>query len=403
MNIDLDALESDLREIVAFPSIGGSDAEVEVQQWCADKLTEVGLSVDHWPLDLNALRTADDYPGEEVERLEAWGVVGVSSRDTPALILNGHVDVVPPGDLAYWANSDPYTVREHDGQWYGRGTCDMKAGVIAMIAAARSLRDHTLARPFAIHTVVGEEDGGLGAFATLDRGHGGDTCIIAEPTNRDVVSANAGSLTFRLQVRGTATHGSMRDAGVSAIEKFEVLHKALRSLDVARNANPPEPFGQTPWPLTFGIVHAGDWASTVPDLLVAEGRFGVMPDESFVAAKSAFAEAVFRTSMNDDWLRENLPELTWPGGHFAPGKLPDGHELFDAMRDAAMAAGAPEPKNVGAPYGSDLRQYAAAGIPTLQYGPGDVRYAHSVDEHVAIDEVIICARAYAHMIMHACG
>lgn len=403
MKIDVAALESDLREIVAYPSVGGSDAEVDVQTWCADKLDEAGLDIDHWQLDLNALRTADDYPGEEVERLEAWGVVGVSGPDTPALILNGHVDVVPPGDLAFWADADPYALRERDGKWFGRGTCDMKAGVVAMIAAARAVRGLDLVRPFAIHTVIGEEDGGLGTFGTLHRGHTGDACVIAEPTNRDIVAANAGSLTFRLQVRGSATHGSMRNTGVSAIEKFQVLHDELRKFEDARNANPPEPFGPAPWPLSVGIIHAGDWSSTVPDLLVAEGRCGVMPGESFVAAKAAFAQTLARAAAADDWLRENLPELTWPGGHFAPGRLPEGHGLLGEMADAAAVAGAPIPPAIGAPYGSDLRQYAAAGIPTVQYGPGDVRHAHSVDEHVPIDEVIACARAYAHLIAFRCA
>ncbi len=402
IEIDLDALERDMWEIIAYPSVGGSEAEVDVQQWCADKLGEIGLDVDHWQLDLNALRGMDDYPGEEVERLEAWGVVGVSGPDEPALILNGHVDVVPPGDLASWADADPYSMREVDGQWYGRGACDMKAGVVAIIAAARAVKGRELSRPFAVHTVIGEEDGGLGTFAALNRGHTGDACVIAEPTARDIVSANAGSLTFRIEVRGSATHGSMRHTGVSALEKFHILHDELRKLEDSRNANPPEPFGDNPWPLSVGVIHAGDWASTVPDLLVAEGRYGIMPGESFVAAKAAFAEALFRATMSDPWLRENIPELTWPGGHFAPGRLPEGHELLDEVSAAVLAAGAPEPRAVGAPYGSDLRQYAAAGIPTVQYGPGDVRDAHSVDEHVPIDEVIACARTYANLIIARC-
>jgi len=368
-----------------------------------DKLAEAGLYVDHWPLDLNDLRTADDYPGEEVERLEAWGVVGVSGPGDPALILNGHVDVVPPGDLAAWPDADPYSVREHDGKWFGRGTCDMKAGLVAMITAARAMRDLDLEKPFAIHTVIGEEDGGLGTFAALHRGHTGDACVIAEPTSRDIVSANAGSLTFRLVIRGAATHGSMRLSGVSAIEKFEVLHAALRNLETTRNENPPEPFGPTPWPVSVGIIHAGDWSSTVPDHLVAEGRYGVMPGESFVAAKTAFAVTLARAAAGDDWLRFNQPELTWPGGHFAPGRLPEGHHLFGEVHDAAVAAGARAPKAAGAPYGSDLRQYAAAGIPTVQFGPGDVRFAHSVDEHVPIDEVVACAQTYANLIAARCG
>jgi acetylornithine deacetylase len=279
----------------------------------------------------------------------------------------------------------------------------MKAGVVAMIAAARAVRELDLERPFAIHTVIGEEDGGLGTFAALHRGHTGDACVIAEPTDGDIVSANAGSLTFRLVVRGAATHGSMRNTGVSAIEKFEVLHDGLLALEAARNANPPQPFGPAPWPLSVGIIRAGDWSSTVPDLLVAEGRYGIMPGESFVAAKTAFAVAVARAAENDDWLRDNPPDLTWPGGHFAPGRLPEGHNLLDEVLEAALAAGAPKPEAVGAPYGSDLRQYAAAGIPTVQYGPGSVRDAHSVDEHVPVEEVVSCALAYATLIAARCG
>lgn len=403
MNIDRDALERDLREIIAYPSVGGSDAEVDVQQWCADKLTEVGLDVDHWQLDLNALRSFDDYPGEEVERVEAWGVVGTSGPGEPALVLNGHVDVVPPGDLASWPDADPYSMREVDGLWFGRGACDMKSGVVAIIAAARSLKGHSLSRPFAVHTVIGEEDGGLGTFATLHRGHTGDACLIAEPTNRDIVAANAGSLTFRIEVRGSATHGSMRHTGVSALEKFQILHDELRKLEDSRNTNPPEPFGLSPWPLSVGVVHAGDWASTVPDRLVAEGRYGVMPGESFVSAKSAFAEALFRATMSDPWLRENIPELTWPGGHFAPGRLPEGHEFLDEVIAAVVSRGVPAPAVVGAPYGSDLRQYAAAGIPTVQYGPGEIHHAHSVDEQVPIAEVVACAEAYFELIIARCS
>lgn len=400
--IDFAALEADLREIIAIPSVGGSAAEVDVQRWCADKLHEIGLDVDHWQLDLPALRADPDYSGEEVERPEAWGVVGVSGPGTPALILNGHVDVVPPGDIDAWTVS-PYTLRADNGRWIGRGTCDMKAGVVAIIAAARSLRHHGVARPFAIHTVIGEEDGGLGSFAALRRGHVGDACVIAEPTNRDIVSANAGALTFRLEVNGLATHGSTRLAGVSAIEKFEVLHRALRALETRRNAAPPAPFGPTPWPLAIGVVHAGDWASTVPDRLIAEGRYGVMPGESFDAAKAAFAEALAAASDTDDWLREHPPVLTWPGGHFAAGALPAGHRLFRDVHDAAVAAGAVPPRNAGAPWGSDLRQYAAAGIPTLQYGPGNVSDAHAVDEYVPIVEVVACAEAYAHLIATRCS
>ncbi len=402
MDIDVDLIRRDLAQIVNIPSVGGSDAEVAVQRWCAATLTGLGLEVDQWNLDLDELRGSTDYPGEEVEREEALGCVGVSGPGTPALILNGHVDVVPPGDPETWANADPWLVREVDEKWYGRGVCDMKGGVVAIIAAARAVSGIQLSRPYALHTVIGEEDGGLGTYATLRRGHVGDACVIAEPTDGQVVAANAGSLTFRIEVVGRATHGSMRATGHSAIAAFERLHRALAELETVRNAAPPYPFGDLPWPISVGIIHAGDWASTVPDLLVAEGRYGVMPGESFADAKAAFENALATAAAADPWLADNPPTVTWPGGHFAAGRLPEGDPFGDQVVEAVIAAGEPRPHLTGAPYGSDLRQYAAAGIPTVQYGPGRIANAHAVDEHVAIDEVVTCARAYAELILARC-
>lgn len=402
LDIDVDLIRRDLAQIVNIPSVGGSDAEVAVQRWCAATLTGLGLEVDQWSFDLDELRGSADYPGEEVDREEAVGCVGVSGPGTPALILNGHVDVVPPGDPETWTNADPWLVREFDGKWYGRGVCDMKGGVVAIIAAARAVSDIQLSRPFAVHTVIGEEDGGLGTYATLRRGHVGDACVIAEPTDGQVVAANAGSLTFRIEVLGRATHGSMRATGHSAISAFEHLHRALAELEAVRNAAPPYPFGQLPWPISVGIIHSGDWASTVPDLLVAEGRYGVMPGESFVDAKAAFENALATAAAADPWLADNPPTVTWPGGHFAAGRLPEGDPFGDQVADAVVAAGEPRPHLTGAPYGSDLRQYAGADIATVQYGPGRIANAHAVDEHVAIDEVVTCARAYAELILARC-
>jgi acetylornithine deacetylase len=402
LDIDVDLIRRDLAQLVNIPSIGGSDAEIAVQRWCAATLTGLGLEVDQWRIDLDDLRADGDYPGEEVERDEAWGCVGVSGPGTPALILNGHVDVVPPGDPDSWTGGDPWNVREVDGQWFGRGVCDMKGGVVAIIAAARAVSGIPLATPFAVHTVIGEEDGGIGTFATLRRGHTGEACVIAEPTAGQIVAANAGSLTFRLEVQGRATHGSMRSAGHSAISAFELLHRALGGLEGVRNTAPPEPFGALPWPISVGIVHAGDWASTVPDRLVAEGRYGVMPGESFADAKAAFEHTIAAAAAADPWLAGNPPVVTWPGGHFAAGRLTYGHRFGDDMAAAVTAAGQSRPALVGAPYGSDLRQYAAAGVPTVQYGPGDIAEAHGVDESVSIDEVVVCARAYAQLILALC-
>jgi acetylornithine deacetylase len=105
----------------------------------------------------------------------------------------------------------------------------------------------------------------------------------------------------------------------------------------------------------------------------------------------------------DDWLREHPVTVSWPGGEFASGLLPEGDPLLADTVEAASDAGGAVPAVKGAPYGSDLRQYAAAGIPTLQYGPGDVRYAHAADEHVVLADVLHAARTYALLAVRRCG
>lgn len=122
-----------------------------------------------------------------------------------------------------------------------------------------------MGRPFAVHTVVSEEDGGLGAFATMLRGHTGDAAVITEPTSGRIVTANAGALTFALTVPGRAAHGSMRLEGVNALDAFLPIYRRLRELETERNAHPDPLFRDLPlpYPISVGRVTAGDWASSV--------------------------------------------------------------------------------------------------------------------------------------------
>lgn len=407
--LDDDATLSDLRALVAIPSVDGTAAEADVQRWCADRLNRLGLTVDTWQIDIDELRGDPDFPGMEIDREYAVGCVGVlgDPTKTPGLALYAHTDVVPPGDLTAWGGHDPFELRVIDGSAWGRGACDMKAGGAAILGAIDAVRraELPLRRPVAVHFVSGEEDGGIGALATLRRGHIADACVSTEPTGGHIIPANAGSLTFRLEVTGLATHGSTRSRGVSAVEKFEVLHRALRELEKERNDDAPELFAHLdlPWPLSIGIVRAGAWASTVPDRLVAEGRYGVRIDESISEAIAAFESVVARTCAADGWLADHPVEVSWPGGMFAPGAMPAGHHLLDDVRRAVADVRGKEPRALGGPYGSDLRHYAAVGIPTLQYGPGSVEYAHATDEHVELTDLFGCARVYALLIARLCG
>jgi len=291
---------------------------------------------------------------------------------------------------------------------HGRGACDMKAGLAAQLAVLAAIRDSgvRLRGRIAAHFVVGEEDGGLGAFGTLQRGYGGDVCVIGEPTAGTLITANAGALTFRLAVNGKAAHASSRAEGVSAVDAYLPLHRALARLESDRNRDPHPLMAEYPIPyaLSVGILRSGDWSSSVPDLLVAEGRLGVRLGEEPAAARAEFERCVAEVCAGDPWLREHPVAVSWPGGQFASGRLPQGHPLPDAIRAAhADAVGGPAVRERGAPYGSDLRLYAGAGIPTLQYGPGDIQVAHSAREQVSVREVVDVARALAVTVLRTVG
>jgi acetylornithine deacetylase len=399
-----------LRRTIAVPSVGGTDAESEVQHLVAAELAGLGCDVDRWQIDLAAAATAPDAPGQEVVRREAWGVVGTvaaAEPGDPALILSGHADVVPAGDLALWPG-DPFVPRLEGGSVHGRGACDMKGGLVACIAAVRALRDAgaRLVRPLAVHSVIGEEDGGLGSWATLARGHRGDACVIPEPTDGAVVTANAGALTFRLEVTGAAAHAAMRDRGVSAVEVFERVHAGLRELEAERQAGADPRFEgeRYPYGISIGKVAAGNWASSVPDRLVAEGRYGVRLGEPVDEARRVFEKRVAELCAGSSWLAAHPVRVTWTGGAFASGELPVGHPLLPAMRTAvADAGGPPDAPERAVPAGSDLRLYAAAGIPTLHYGPGDLRLAHGPGERVPVDELMTATRALALLALRSCG
>ena len=408
--VDTDALLRDLADLVATAPVGGTTGEVTVQRWCAEQLRGSGLEVREWDVDLADEVAHPDFPGMEVARDALVGVVGTwagaGADDRPALALCGHTDVVPVEDPARW-RTDPFALHVSAGTATGRGACDMLGGVAAVLAAVRALTTQGFApaRPLAVHLVSGEEDGGVGAFATLRAGHGAEACVIAEPTGGAVIPTNAGSLTFRLEVEGRAAHGSTRTLGESALDHLAVVQECLRELEARRNADVPADFAHLDLaaPLSIGVLRSGTWASTVPDLLIAEGRYGVLPGEPLEAARTSLEAAIATLGSRDPWLARHPVRVTWPGGAFAPGTLPVGHPLLGETVAAAVGAGAPVPRVEGAPYGSDLRHYAAHGIPTLQYGPGELRQAHAVDESVPVADLVTCARTYALLALRRCG
>ena len=444
-----------LGPLVAVPSWRGR--EREAQKYVAGLMAEMGLSLDVWEINEDELRKHPDY-ASEIKRADPLGVVGRCTwgEGGPTLVLNGHVDVVPPGDLGRWT-TPPFAMDERDGRLYGRGVLDMKGPLIAALAGVRAVLDAgsrpgsglsgaefpspvVLRGSVLVHSVVGEEDGGLGTLATVLRGHVGDGAVVLEPTGLSVATAQAGALNFRLTVPGRAAHGAVRHEGVSALEKFMLVHDDLIAFERERNRRVDDPrfrAWSVPWPICIGTVRGGEWASSVPEVVRAEGRFGLAPAEDVEEARRAFKARVASCCRGDRFLRNSPVEVEWWGGQFAPcetspderivrvatgvardlglgdrnaaagdaGLADDGGVASDGGGAAsADGGGAGSPEVVGVPYGSDLRHLVnAGGMPGVLFGPGEIAGAHREDESIAVAELVDAARAVALTVVRFLG
>lgn len=289
----------------------------------------------------------------------------------------------------------------------------MKGGLACAVAAARALRDAgvSLRGRLLVESVVGEEDGGLGTLATLARGHRADAAVVVEPSALSIVTAQAGCPGFRITVPGESAHGALRWEGVSAVELFRPVHDALLALETERTAadlpieyRPLFADHPIPFPLSIGTVRAGVWASTVPEGLIAEGRYGVIPEEHVTTARSRFEAAVENAAAAHPWLREHPPVVEWSSGQYSSSLTPLGAPIEEVLCSAHADCLGDSPRLAGVTYGADMGLLSTVGrAPTVICGPGDVSLSHRPDEHVPIAELEQAAGVLAVLAMRFCG
>jgi len=408
----VDSLAADaidfLGALVRTPSLPGE--EQHAQRLLAAELQSLPLDVTIVP----SLRSdLEDHPAfcddgvafeNRLNVVAKWG----GSGQGRSLILNGHCDVVPTGEATLWSES-PWSGAIRNGKLFGRGSCDMKGGLVAGLLAIRAL--HTLGfRPagnLLFESVIGEESGGVGTLTTLVKGYRADGVIILEPTQLALCPVQSGALTFRLTVVGRSTHASMKPAGINAIEKCQTLINAINALERARHLSYRNFLYEDPMnvaPINIGTIRGGEWHSTVPNLVVVEGRCGVLPDESADQARRALADAIDRAASADLWLTKHRPRLEWFEGQFESGATPLDSPLLSALSESHRSVTDQIPRTLGVTYGSDLRLFTRYGrMPAVLYGPGHVARAHTVDEFVPLDEVVTCAKVVATLIVDWCG
>jgi len=399
---------SRIQEAVRRPSVTGSEGVV--QGYIADVLRDLGMDVDMWEPRREEFAQYPEWVAEESSFAGRPNVVGTlrGAGGGRSLAINGHVDVVPAGDESQW-RTPPFEATRADGRIYGRGAVDMKGGLLAGIGAVAAIGavGVRLRGDVMVQSVIGEESGGVGTLAAILRGHLADGVLIPEPTGLALSPAQGGCLMFRITVHGRSAHAAMRNEGESALERWYPLHAALLALEAERNRTLHHPLYEhhaNKIPFNVGKLSAGNWPSSVPDTLVAEGRFGVLPGESMDAVREQFERTLFDAAGRDAWLRDHPPQLEWYGAQFGTAEIETTHPLVETVREAFVAATGREPAVEGVTWGSDMRLFTGiAHVPAILFGPGDVRWAHYPNEYIEESELRTALRVNALTILRWCG
>lgn len=400
-----------LEKLVALRSLRNEEAAA--QDFIEAALQERGYDVSRFRTDASKIGEHPAFSPATVDYAESWNVVGrkrASGTGGRSLAFNSHVDVVPAGSSHRW--SSPPFEPVHDGDWlYGRGAGDMKAGLVASIfaldaiaAAGLSLRGEVQ-----VQSVVEEEITGNGAATAFALGFTADAIVSPEPTDEQLVRANAGVIKFRLETKGRPAHPREPESGQSAIDLMIRLIGHLRGLEqkwiAERQDKPLFRDIANPVALTMGTISGGDWIASIPSDCVAEGRIGFYPGEDPKVRAAEFEAFLDRVQTEDPaFASERLVSLSWVGVMHAGYELPEGTDVETSLRaaHAAIHAGNELPSYVMACY-LDAAVFSVHGnIPSLVYGP-IAENIHGIDERVSLASLRRVTKTLALFAADWCG
>jgi acetylornithine deacetylase len=305
----------------------------------------------------------------------------------PALLLEAHMDTVP----AVAGQADPFAPRVEGGRLHGRGACDCKGAMAAMVEALLRVARQGERPPHDVWFLgtVDEEHTHTGIDALVREGVRGAAAVVGEPTDLAVVVAHKGAVRFRMHVHGRAAHSSRPSEGVNAILKMAGVLRGLDERLPVRFAARRHPrLGEPTW--NAGRIAGGLQCNIVPDAAWVDIDRRLVPGESPASALAEFREAVadIARAEADLDVRFDPPYLATD-----PLETPDDAAVVRALQAAARAEGG-DGRLLGVPYGTDGSRLARAGTPAVVLGPGSIDLAHSARESVPLDQVIAAVGVY---------
>jgi acetylornithine deacetylase len=386
-----------------------------LQEFLAERLARAGAEVEMWEPDAAAIGGERQVPpglsfdGRPQLAARLRGAGGGRS-----LLFNGHIDVVSPEPVERWT-SDPWCAEVRGGKLYGRGSCDMKGGLAAMVTAAEILAELgvPLAGDLIVNTNTDEESSGAGSLACAAHGIAADAGICPEGTGGALWLACRGTASVTITVPGRSGHVEVRqpdwrDGGpVNAIDKAELVLSVIRELRRrwSQRADQQHSF-LAPGSATTTVIDGGEWFVSYPAACRLIVNISYLPTsadhDGYGAAVAAELErAVLEVTDADEWLRGHPPTFEW-GPDLPPFEVDASHPIVGTLTDAAAAAGG-NPRLGFTDSWFDAASFVRAGAATvIGYGPR-ANNAHGVDEHVAVDELVSCTQTLALSAMRWCG
>lgn len=377
-----DALEF-LADCVRRPSVTGDEALVSplYREWFAAR---------RWTVDS---QTVPDIAEGHASEVLGENIIGYfrQPRGRDLVVINGHIDVVPVHDAEAW-DRDPFSGERSDGYVHGRGSVDTKGGIASALLALDVLDalDIELGFDVALELVIAEETLGEGTRTSLRALPNRKAAVVLEPTKGAVVSIASGLLFFTIEVTGRAAHTSVPWHGVDATAKLLIIYKAVEELGRRRSEAHRHPLMSdmpSSVPLAIGTMASGGWRASVPAKATMSGRIGVSPDETLESVRQELVDCVSDACSGDEWLSDHPAILRWDHDGCASWVTDSSEAIVRAMLTGAESMGETA-RLEGMTAGCDAGQLTAVGIPTVVYGPGDMRFAHSPDERIAEDDVV---------------
>jgi acetylornithine deacetylase len=409
-----------LQEMIRVPSINpyfGAEpgGEAAVQDVIARRMERLGAAIERWEPSADALVAYAGRPGYYAGRSfagrpnQAATLRGAGGGRS--LLLTGHIDVVPPG--AGWT-VDPFAAVRKDGRIYGRGTVDMKGGIAAMIAAVEAVLGAGL-RPrgdVIVGTVVDEEAGGMGTLDFTARGYRADAAILTEATNLAVAPLCRGILWGRIVVPGRSGHielpqGDWRTGGaVDAIALARLYMDQIDNLNRDWARRKCHPYLPTPCQIYVAQVEGGEYPTAFANRAVITFNAQYLPaekDEMGLGSrvKQEILEFVAAVAATDPWLRDHPPQVEWLIDADC-GETPADHPFVQTCRGGLEALGY-NPVIEGVSAHTDMGWFVEVGIPTVNFGGGEMRVAHQSDESIGEDDLLATTAVIARTIVEWCG